>query len=221
MHFETIRKSGMEDLIDFITTANAPWWSALVGIAAGGFLTYFTTLRSMKAQADLDKQRSEIERKHAEHDHWRDAAVSHVSEFIAVHFRYLEYVIRARRDINTKHALEDRNESNHAYIKDVADDLSEKGLPLMSEMQRIYSLIEITTGGGVAQAARNLILKDNEHVPQLSEREFERTREDASVASAILMHTAKRRLSIKQDADDPVVANLIKTARSVKLPDVR
>lgn len=211
----------MQVLIDFVTSANAPWWSALVGILAGGFLTYFTTLRSMKAQAELDKQRVETERKHVEHDQWRDAAVSHVSDLIAVHFRYLEYVLRAHRDINSKHSLEDRNESNRAYIKDVADDLSKNGLPLMSEMQRVYSLIEITTGGGVAQAARNLLLKDNEHVPQLSEQEFTRTREDASVASAILMHTAKRRLSIKQDADDPIVANLIDTARSVELPDVQ
>lgn len=175
----------------------------------------------MKAQADLDNQRLETERKHVEHDEWRGAAVSYVSDFMAVHFRYLEYVLRAHHDINAKHAREDRSETNRAYVKDLADALSEKGLPLMSEMQRVYSLIEITTGGAVAQAARNLLLKDNEHVPQLSEPKFTRTREDASVASAILMHTAKRRLSIKQDADDPFVANLIDTARSVELPDVQ
>ena len=109
----------------------------------------------------------------------------------------------------------------HFQTKGLSVHRAKVQLPLMSEMQRVYSLIEITTGGGVAQAAGNLLLKDNEHVPQLSEQEFTHTREDASVAAAIIMHTAKRRLSIKQDADDPFVANLIDTARSVELPDVQ
>lgn len=205
----------MDDFLTFMTSAESPWWSALLGIITGGMLTYFTTRRTMKAQAAIDRVKAEDERKHKDDEQWRATATSQVSDLIAAHFRYLEYVMVTRRDINGKYPADQRTMDNREYTRDLAEALSTKGLSFASEMQRIYSMIEITTGGSVAQAARNLILKDNDHRPELTDEQFKDSRGEASVASAILMTVAKKRLSRKQEGDDPQVAHLIKTAKSV------
>lgn len=210
----------MQEFLNFMGSTDAPWWSALVGIVAGGMLTYLTTRRTMRAQAAIDRTKAEADRKHKDEEQWRASATSYVADLMSVHFRYLEYVMVTRREINSKHPRDARNLHNREYTKDLADVLSTKGLPLLSEMQRVYSLVEITCGGAVAQAARNLLLKDNEHRPELTDEEYERTRGDASVASAILMTVAKKHLSVKQDGDDPLVAHLIQNAKSVDLEDI-
>lgn len=210
----------MQEFLDFMGSTDAPWWSALVGIVAGGMLTYLTTRRTMKAQAAIDRTKAEDERNHKDNEQWRATAISYVAELLALHFRYLEHVTVTRRDVNSKHPVSARTMENREYTKDLADALSSKGLSLLSEMQRVYSLIEITTGGAVARAARNLILKDNDHRPELSDDEYTHTRGEASVASAILMSVAKQRLSQKQDDDDPLVEQLIQNAKSVNLEDI-
>ncbi len=210
----------MQEFLDFLTSTDAPWWSALVGILAGGLLTYFTTHRSVRLQAENDRKKAEVEREHQVDGQWRFTAVSYVAELLAAHFRYLEYAMVTKREVNKQHPdSETRNLDNPAYASDLADALGAKGLALMSELQRIYSLIEITIGGSVAQAARNLILKDNEHRPELTQEEFEKTRGDCSLASAILMAQAKKRLSTKQDGQDPLLDHLIATAESVNIAD--
>lgn len=205
----------MQEFLNFMSSAEAPWWSALLGIVVGGILTYFTTRRTMTAQAAIDRVKAEDDRKHKDDEQWRATATSQVSDLIATHFRYLEYVTITRREINNKYQADQRTMDNGDYTKELADALSAKGLSFTSEMQRIYSMIEITTGGSVAQAARNLILKDNDHRPELTDEQFNESRGEASVASAILMTVAKKRLSRKQEGDDPQVAHLIKTAKSV------
>ncbi|RAM37700.1 hypothetical protein [Arthrobacter globiformis] len=210
----------MDGFLNFMTGAEAPWWSALLGIIAGGLLTYFTTRRTMKAQAAIDRTKAQDEREHKDEEQWRLTATSHVADLIAANFRYLEYVTVTRREINSKYPRDQRTLGNRDYTKDLADALSAKGLSHTSEMQRIYSMIVISTGGAVAQAARNLILRDHDHVPELTDEEYTRTREEASVASSILMLVAQQRLSKKQEGDDPQVAHLIRTAKSVDLSQV-
>ena len=184
------------DLWAFITTGTAPWWSALVGTLLGGGLTFATTRYTTKLQMSNERKKIADERAHQLQIQLRKDTVGHISDMLTAHYRYMEHALNGQHKLGKKYpSMPDLSAvEQHHYLSDLATHTAE-ALPMLSELQRIFAIIQITSDQDVAKASQNLIGKLNDHRAGVTSDEFSRTREDAIVASAILIGIANKKLS--------------------------
>jgi hypothetical protein len=194
---------------NFLTSETAPWWSALVGTVVGGVITYLTTSRATQQQREAERLKTEDERFHADKDRWRQETITLVSELMVANYRYLEHILVSRRILRSSFPRTPAvdSEAYRDYSKLTADLVSSETLPMLSELQRLFSLFQVTSGGDIADAATNLVTKLNEHTFDLSNDDFNRTRQDASMAAALLTTVAQKDLGLGYGSATGIVSN--------------
>lgn len=78
-------------LPDFLTATDAPWWSALLGVLAGGLLTFLTSFVIEKRKVDTEQ--AKFDREQAVRD--RDRILSLVAELDANAIAYVDKMVEA------------------------------------------------------------------------------------------------------------------------------
>jgi hypothetical protein len=195
---------------NFLTSETAPWWSALVGTVVGGVITYLTTSRATQQQREADRLKAEDERFHADKDRWRQETITLVSELMVANYQYLERILVSRRVLRSSFPRTPGTgtEAYRDYTQLSADLVSSETLPMLSELQRLFSLFQVTAGGDIADAATNLVTTLNEHTFDLDNDNFSRTRQDASMAAALLIAVAQKDLGLGYGSSTGIVSSM-------------
>lgn len=184
----------------------APWWSALVGTVVGGLITYLTTKHNANEQRLADRIKADDDRLISDKEKWRTETIAHVSDMLVANYRLRNHILVSRRGIFKKYpgAPVVAPEELKAFQTDLMD-TTETTLPILTDLQRQWAILQITSDGDLAEAAGNLFLTLSDHHPELSSAEFELTRDKASKAAALLMNVAKRELGFPFGSSTGVV----------------
>lgn len=179
---ETSEPTVWQGLLEFLTSATAPWWSGLLGILLGGIGTYLTTKRA-------DERRLELE--HAKDR--RDKVLIAVTDFLKAEFEAYERLLsnRAEYSAATGEAYPARTPEQRSYIEDQTQHFA----PYMRKLQIEWLRLELIGGEELYEAARHLTGIVDEFSVDMPEEKFIDWRDKITDGVARVTHKASLELN--------------------------